>query len=148
MSKHFLKQFKQCGITCTQVVEYHDVKAPTISSRLPLRDVAVAIWNISNMESMMEIPSASDSCSSNLTLSYQDSIPSALYSRGGVNFTRTWFVMDECGNVNSTRHNVFVSSSLCPQATPWGEDCSCTASPPAVNAVLEDFFSCFFITIV
>ena len=135
-SKRFVKQFKQCGLSCNQVIEFHDTTPPSFISRLPMKNIAVKYAELNRMEEMMLIPTGSDSCTANVTLSYFDSLPWWSYSpQGGFNFSRTWTLTDECGNNASAQHRVFVSASQCPAATPWGQDCSCTSSPPAVNAV-------------
>jgi hypothetical protein len=143
-ARRYVKQFKQCGLSCNQIIENQDTSPPAVLSRLPMRDVAVPLWNISLMEQMMTVPTGSDSCS-NVSVVYQDSLAWGAYAQqGGVNFTRTWILSDDCGNNATVRHAVFVSSSACPEATPWGSDCSCTSSPPTVNAVSKAVFFFFF----
>jgi hypothetical protein len=79
-------------------------------------------------------PVATDDCS-NVTATFLDSLPSSAYaSVGGKNFTRIWYLTNECGGVNQTNQTIFISSAGCPPDTPWGADCSCTSPPPSVSA--------------
>ncbi len=104
-----------CGntIDSTQVISVDDSTLPSFT--MPA-DITIACGMPTDTSATGNITNLSDNCSTNLTVSMVESIPPGNCPQE-MTITRTWTVMDECGNSLSKSQTVTVEDNVAPTAT-------------------------------
>ena len=103
-----------CGNStpCNQIITIVDDTAPVITCPANLS----VECNQSTDTSVTGVATATDNCSTNITIAYSD-VVTADTCPGNANITRTWTATDACGNVASCDQSIVIEDTTGPTLT-------------------------------